>query len=103
MTTLDAPQVAQDEMPAVQGVRSRLRRRPPQRRAPRPPRPAGPPGRVETTGSVVSTATTMVALVASWMVLQLLVLGASPRSAASPCCTTSSAPRSPPPRRPSGR
>ncbi|WGX98211.1 sortase [Nocardioides sp. L-11A] len=38
-------------------------------------RPAGPPSRVETAGSVVSTSTTMVALVTLWMALQMLVLG----------------------------
>ncbi|WP_408898495.1 sortase [Nocardioides sp. R1-1] len=77
MTALDEPQVRPDETPAPRRL-SRLRRRPPQRRAPRPPRapgPAAPPTRAETTGSLVSAAGTMVAIVAAWMALQLLVLG----------------------------
>ncbi|MDQ6526680.1 class E sortase [Nocardioides sp. LHD-245] len=78
MTTLDEAPVVTDGQPAPRSHGSRFRRQLPRRRAPRPVRPArpvGPPNRVETAGSVISTSTTMVALVTLWMALQMLVLG----------------------------
>ncbi|MBM0126494.1 sortase [Pimelobacter simplex] len=76
MTTLEESPVVAGEQTVPRDGGSRFRRRPPQRRAPRPPRVEGPPSRTETASAVLSTSATMVALVTLWMALQMLVLGA---------------------------
>lgn len=56
----------------VRRTRPARSRRP---KAPRAPRPVRPPTQAEVVGSVVSSATTMIALVCLWLAAQLLVLG----------------------------